>query len=160
MDAARAGAPAWSSAEEYVLDNAQAYLDLQVGAVVAAVVTILIALLPLAFAVWGAFQRSVVFVIISVIAAGMILWFGLSFSAGLAERGAADIGTKRIEGTVTAVQASGSEVASVGLDSQSRVLLVRYDSDVLTIGDPLALDCLTIDGAIALSTPCRVVDAG
>lgn len=145
------------AAEEYVRDNAQTYLDLQMGAVIVICLTILIALLPIALGVWGAFQKSVFFVIVAVVAAGIIVWGGLAFANGLAARGAATIGTKSIEGVVTAVQ-SKSELSSIGLDTQSRVLLVRAEPDLLSIGDYLKLECSTINGAIALSTPCDVID--
>lgn len=145
---------------EYVEENAQRYLDLQTGIVIAIIVSAIIALIPLAFAIWGIVQRSPVFTILALIVVGVVVAFGIAVITNL-DRQLAGVQVSRtqLEGRVTAVVERTTRVSTVRLDSQSRSLLVNGTVNELKVDEDVQLDCATIDGAIALYTPCELVDA-
>ncbi|WP_430591886.1 hypothetical protein [Humidisolicoccus flavus] len=147
------------TAIEYVDESAQVYLDLQAGVTFSIVMTIILALLPLALAIWSFIKRSFVLAGIGVVGVIAVIAIGITFAVGYANRSDVEVSEIELTGAITAIESDPHRaISTVRLDTQNRSLLVTAGREDINVGETLTVTCATIDGAVALYTPCTIIE--
>lgn len=141
----------------YVEDSIQFYLDLQTGMTATIITTIVVACFPIAFVVWSVWQRAYVLATLGLLVAGAVVLLGTVIYSAYARQADVDIAEVSLSGTITAVEgAADRAISAVRLDSLERSLLVAVPSEDLVVGEAISLTCFTLDGAVAIYSPCTV----
>ena len=146
---------------QYVEDSVQFYLDLQTGMTVTIITTIAVACVPIAFVIWSLRQRAYVLATVGVLVAGVVVLFGSAIYSNYAGQADVEIAEATLSGTITAVEGSNDRtISTVRLDTQERSLLVAIPPDDLLVGKTISLTCFTLDGAVAIYSPCTLKAGG
>lgn len=140
---------------DYVDESIQFYLDLQTGMTVAIIVTIVAACVPIALLIWALRQRAWVLAGFGVVGAAVVIFFGTAIYSNYARQADVEIAEVAFSGTILAVEGVGDgRISTVRLDTLDRSLLVAMPAEDLNAGQEISLTCFTLNGAVAIYSPC------